>query len=421
MNHAVLAMLDAQIGSHLQAPAPWLPTDYNVAAHMVATLFSDMPRVGEAGWHPVIQEFKALIDGDPVVRMAMTAMIDQIPARYKDHHPRNPHELLAQLNAVLTMAPTYIPPDGLKQAVALVGTPFSAILIWTMGTAAGFAAYRDAKINAMFKKLLGVWSHFLSSEASTYVINPSDTGWQSASAQTQLHMEDFQYTPGALHWGFSSWNEFFTRKLRPGARPIQCPEDPSAIVSACDATVYRIARNVQRREKFWVKAQPYSLEDMLDHQFVDEFVGGDVFQAFLNPFNYHRWHSPITGTVRQAYVKEGLYFSQAPSMGEDWTDQDQSEAYIAHVQTRAILFIEADNQAIGLVCVMPIGMVEISSCMIDERIKPGARVVKGQELGYFQFGGSTHCMLFQKGVIRAFLGKENTSYQVGQVIAFAEE
>lgn len=413
-------MLDQRISSPPQAPAPWRPADYEAATQIVAALFAGRPQVAAADWHPVIQEFEALIEADPLVRMAMTAMIDEIPARYKDHHPSTPHELLAQLNAVLTMAPAYIPPDAQKQAVALVGTPFSAILIWTMGTPAGFAAYRDAKINAMFKKLLMVWSRFLGSEASTYVLNASATGWQSASAQAQLHMEDFQHAPEALHWGFSSWNEFFTRKLKPGVRPIQCPEDPSAIVAVCDATVYRIARNVQRREKFWIKAQPYSLEDMLDHQCVEAFVGGDVFQAFLNPFNYHRWHSPVDGTVRQAYVKEGLYFSQAPSMGEDWTDQDQSQAYIAHVQTRAILFIEADNKAIGLVCVMPIGMVEISSCRIDERIRPGARVVKGQELGYFQFGGSTHCVLFRKGVVRAFTGRENTPYQVGQVIAFAE-
>jgi len=403
----------------LKPPAPWLPTDYEAAARMVANLFADVDLSERRELHPVILEFKALIERDPVVRMNMTAMIDQIPARYKEHHPKTVDQLLAQLNAVLSIAPAYVPPDGSKQAVALVGTPFSAILIWTMGTSAGFAAYRDEKINAMFKKLLAAWAQFLDSDASTSVINPSPTGWQCASAQAQLQMDDYQYDPGAPHWGYSSWNQFFTRQLKPGVRPIQSPNDPSAIVAACDSTVYRIARNVQRQGKFWVKAQPYSLADMLDHQHVDEFVGGDVFQAFLSPFNYHRWHSPVAGTVRQAFVKEGLYFSQAPSEGEDWTDQDHSEGYIAHVQTRAILFIEADNKDIGLICVMPIGMVEISSCIIHDGIKPGARVEKGQELGHFQFGGSTHCVVFQKGVIRAFTGEENSPYHVGQVIAFA--
>jgi phosphatidylserine decarboxylase len=234
-------------------------------------------------------------------------------------------------------------------------------------------------------------------------------------------MDNYVYDPIAPHWGFSSWNQFFTRKLKPGARPIQYPNDDTAIVAACDSTVYRIARNAQRQEKFWIKAQPYSLGDMLNHKHVDEFVGGDVFQSFLNPFNYHRWHSPVNGTIREAFVKEGLYFSQVPSEGEDWTDQVHSEGYIAHVQTRALIFIEADNNNIGLICLMPIGMVEISSCILDDKIKPGARVEKGQELGHFQYGGSTHCVLFQEGVIREFTGQKNSAYQVGQVIAFAND
>jgi phosphatidylserine decarboxylase len=414
-------MADGKGLPRLNPPVPWLPGDYETAAHVVRTLFAQVDLSEKCVFHPVIMEFQALIEHDPVVRMTMTAMIDQIPARYKEHHPKTVNQLLTQLNAVLTMAPAYVPPGSTRQAVALVGTPFSAILIWTMGTPAGFAVYRDEKINAMFRKLLAVWGRYLDSEASTSVLNPSATGWQCAEAQEQLEMEDYQYAPEAPHWGFASWNQFFTRKLKPGARPVQSPKDATAIVAACDSKVYRIARGVQRQEKFWIKAQPYSLVDLLDHRHVEDFVGGDVFQAFLNPFNYHHWHSPVSGTVREAFVKEGLYFSQTPSEGEDWTDQDHSEGYIAHVQTRAIIFIEADNPAIGLICVVPIGMVEISSCIIDGRIKPGARVEKGQELGYFQFGGSTHCVLFRKGVVKAFTGQENSLYRVGQVIAHAHE
>lgn len=401
------------------APASWRPADYASAAHMVAVQFAHLDLSEKRPLHPVILAFKALIEGDPVVRMSMTAMIDQIPARYKQHHPKTLDQLLAQLNAVLTIAPAYIPPTEPKESVALVGTPFSAILIWTMGTAAGEAAYRDDKINGMFKKILAVWTRFLCSEASTYVLNGSPTGWQCPRAAAQLRMEDYQHDPQSPHWGFTSWNQFFSRELKPGARPIEGAEDSTALTAVCDSSVHRIARNVQRQAKFWIKAQPYSLVDMLDQQHVDEFVGGDVFQAYLNPFNYHRWHSPVTGTIRQAYVKEGLYFSQSPSGGEDWTDQNQSEGYIAHVQTRAIFFIEADNRDIGLICVMPIGMVEVSSCIIDGRIQPGARVEKGQELGYFQFGGSTHCVLFRKGVIRAFTALEGCLVQVGQVMAYA--
>ncbi|MCG8377750.1 MAG: phosphatidylserine decarboxylase family protein [Chlorobiales bacterium] len=396
--------------------ARWLPNNGAVLKRWHNIISDAVREKSGAALHPVIREFQKLIDDDPVVRMYMTQMIQQIPDKYRQHHPKNLQEFLQQLNAVLTVAPPYIPP-GHGEDSALVGTPFSAILIWTMGTPAGFAAYRNARINAMFKELLGVWAKFLDSEESRYVLNDSPGGWMSAAAQKQLHMEDYLYKPDEPYWGFSSWNDFFTREVRAGARPIDGLKDNSVVVAPCDSTVYRIGRNAQAQSEFWIKSQPYSLSDMLNNEYVDQFVGGDVWQAFLSPFNYHRWHSPVTGTIRKAYVKEGLYFSQATSEGQDPTDQDHSEGYIAHVQTRAIIFIDADDPVIGLVCVMPIGMVEISSCMIADKIRPGKRIEKGEELGYFQFGGSTHCVIFRPGVIREFRKTKGMSVRFGQTIA----
>ena len=66
------------------------------------------------------------------------------------------------------------------------------------------------------------------------------------------------------------------------------------------------------------------------------------------------------------------------------------------VATRAILFNEADNLAIGLVAVIAIGMVEVSSC--DVTVKEGQHVQKGEQIGMFHFGGSTHCVVFRPGV-----------------------
>jgi phosphatidylserine decarboxylase len=396
----------------------WKPADYASAAKVVAALQAKVAGAAPQPLHPVIQEFKALVEQDPLVRMAMTAMIEQIPARYRHHHPRTLDQLFEQLNAVLGIAPAYLGPGASPEEAALVGSPFSALLVWTMGTPAGFAAYRDPRINGMFRKLLQVWSRFLDSEASTGVLDASPTGWFCPAALAQLQMDSYPFDPEAPHGGYTSWNQFFSRELKPGARPIQRPEDPLAVVAACDSRVYRIARGVRRQEPFWIKAQPYSLADMLDHHQVDAFVGGDVLQAFLDPFNYHRWHSPVAGRITEAFVKEGLYFSECPAEGEDGSDQDLSQAYITHVQTRALIFIDAGPD-LGLVCIMPVGMVEISSCVLHPAIVPGAWVEKGQELGHFQFGGSTHCILFQPGVIRAFLPAEGDAIQVGQVIAFA--
>ena len=68
---------------------------------------------------------------------------------------------------------------------------------------------------------------------------------------------------------------------------------------------------------------------------------------------------------------------------------------------------------------MPTGMVEISSCIIGDDIKPNAKVEKGQELGYFQFGGSTHCVIFRPGAIKEFTATKNQIVQFGQEIAIA--
>ena len=148
-----------------------------------------------------------------------------------------------------------------------------------------------------------------------------------------------------------------------------------------------------------------------------KFTGGSVYQAFLNPFNYHRWHSPINGTIEKAYVQPGMFFTQTDAMKEDPTDQDLSEGYLTNVETRAIIYIKADDPSIGTVCVMPVGMVEISSCNLNKHIKAGAKVRKGDELGYFAYGGSTHCVLFQPGVVKRFTRSKGEFVETGQIIA----
>jgi phosphatidylserine decarboxylase len=73
------------------------------------------------------------------------------------------------------------------------------------------------------------------------------------------------------------------------------------------------------------------------------------------------------------------------------------------VATRAVFLIRADNPAIGLVGFVPVGMLEVSSCLIHPGIEPGHHVAKGDELGHFQFGGSTHCLVFGPGAIGDFV------------------
>ena len=132
---------------------------------------------------------------------------------------------------------------------------------------------------------------------------------------------------------------------------------------------------------------------------VEQFVGGTVYQAFLSATNYHRWHSPVAGTIVRAFVQEGTYYSEADSEGADAVEPEELAYWLAHVATRAVILTEADDPVIGLMAFVPVGMSEVSSCTIDSKVTPGYHVGKGEELGYFKYGGSTHCLVFRPGAI----------------------
>jgi phosphatidylserine decarboxylase len=379
--------------------AGWFPDDQE---DLEAWLHGHRQRVEARGeqiaLHPVISEFQDLIDSDPVVRIYVHQMIAQVPTSkpYRQRHVESVEQLLRLMNEVLTMAPEY--------GSEMVALPLNAILDWTMGTPAGFGAYRDPRINAMLKKILTVWCEFLSSAESLYVLNDSPSGWMSAEAQRAVGIEQFEYDAQAEHWGFASWNDFFTRRFKDGARPVDSPDNDKVIVSACESVPYGISSDVLRQDRFWIKSQPYSLADMLaNDDSVEQFVGGTVYQAFLSATDYHRWHSPVAGTIVRAFLQPGTYYSEADSEGKDAVEPMNSQSYLAHVAARAIFLIEANDPVIGLMAFVAVGMSEVSSCVIDSKMTPGYHVRKGEELGYFQFGGSTHCLVFRPGAIAEFV------------------
>ena len=118
-------------------------------------------------------------------------------------------ELLRMIDEVLRMAPEF--------GEEMAATPLGAVLDWTMGTTAGFAAYRDPRLNAMLRKVLAVWCEFLDGPESLYVLNDSPTGWKSERARETVGMDQFEHDPADPHWGFTSWNDFFTRRFKDGA------------------------------------------------------------------------------------------------------------------------------------------------------------------------------------------------------------
>jgi phosphatidylserine decarboxylase len=351
---------------------------------------------------PSVAALARLIERDGIVRMYVTQMIDEVPPKYKKIE--DVPQLLAALDLITTTAPEYRWNPADQNFF-----PMSSLFTYMMMTPAGEAAFRNEAFNGAIRAILQEWYAFLDSPQSLYVLNESETGWLSQPAYEQNKLYEFVIPDrGAPHWGFASFNAYFHREIKPEFRPLAAPDDPKVIVSANDGSVVTVERDVQPQAKFWLKGQPYSLINMLNgSEHTDRFVGGDVFQSFLSGADYHRWHAPIAGVVRGAEVVDGLMFSDAESAGFDPTAATYSQGYEASVNTRGLVFIESDDPVIGMVCVMPIGITEISSVTIEVAV--GDRVEKGDELGYFSYGGSSMCLVFQRGAIDHFTVPRNKS------------
>lgn len=290
---------------------------------------------------------------------------------------------------------------------ALVGFPINAILNWPMATTAGFAAFLNDKVNKLFKDILNYWGIFLKSKQSCYVLSDDPhKGWFGEDAMNAMpHFErDFKCNPSKPHYGFKSWDDFFTRVFRHGIRPVADRKDENVIVNACESAPYRLSQNIKKHDYFWMKSQRYSVDFMLNsNRKAEMFYGGTIYQAFLSALSYHRWHSPVSGIVKQVELVDGSYYSQTHNIQDDPAAPNKSQGYICHVAARAIIYIEADNSAIGLMCFVAVGMAEVSSNEIT--VIEGQHVDKGQQIGMFHFGGSTHCLLFRPGVnLKFFLG-----------------
>ncbi|GAB0132234.1 hypothetical protein EsDP_00000675 [Epichloe bromicola] len=317
--------------------------------------------------------------------------------------------MLAVLDYILRSAPDW---TTAASGVGLVGLPMFAVMDSVLGTTNGYAAFLDPDVNVHMKDILDEWGMYLQSSASRHVLDTHELGWFCPTAIQALtrcanepsqsnHKFDEFYDCDSndAHYGFTSWDDFFTRRIRTGVRPVAEPDDDDVLVHACESVAYNLEEGVNLRDSFFVKGQPYSPQDMLANDpLAAYFARGTVYQAFLSALAYHRWHAPVSGVVRRAFVQVGTYFSLpswmgVASMGDNPDRMVPSQSYLSAMATRGIVIIEADNREIGLVAFVAVGMSEVSTC--DVTVREGQHVVKGDETGMFRFGGSSYCLLFR--------------------------
>lgn len=374
--------------------------------------------------------------------MLFHSMFHQVPEDGRYEHQINGEDqirdyqhMLQVLNHLIRTSPTY---SERENRMNFVGVPINTVMNWPIGTHSGFAAFLDPDVNTAVRKVLNAWSGYLESPNSTYVLGNGSTDWFGPTGLPDLEKvgnigktnytfdELFVSDPTAPHRGYKSWDDYFTRVFRDGIRPVAAPGNDSVIVNSCESKTYNVQRNVEGRDLFWVKDEPYSVLDMLGGDpIANQFIGGTIYQAFLSALSYHRWHAPVSGRIVETYAINGTYYSEplyidlvnernhSYYQGHNLYDGQNivaAQGYLSSMATRAVVVIEADNPAIGTMAFVGIGMVEVSTC--DITVKEGDHVKKGDQLGMFHYGGSTHCLLFREGVNVTGFPEKNQEYNV---------
>jgi phosphatidylserine decarboxylase len=178
---------------------------------------------------------------------------------------------------------------------------------------------------------------------------------------------------------FESFNDFFYRKLKPGARNIQ-----QGLVSPGDGKLLAFEQ-ASDANSFYVKGKEFTLYEFLkDDDLADKYHDASMVILRLAPNDYHRYHFPYDGIPSRSERIDGVYYSVSPiSVTEMFTEVFcENKREICRLKT----------QKKGEMLLIPVGATMVGS--IQSTYKPDEPVKKGDEMGYFAFGGSTIVLLF---------------------------
>ena len=299
--------------------------------------------------------------------------------------------------------------DYLDRLVTLVPSDRS----WLAGFSLEFYYIIDCSVDGFLKthspfqrwalEYVDAWARFLDTLAST-------TALSTFHGDRRYQLPDYQCGPS----GWLSFNQFFARQPKPGKRPVHDIANDQVVVSPADC-LFMAQSPISPKSTITVKHATFDIQELMDEsEYGDQFAGGTFTHCLLNTWDYHRFHAPVRGHVLESKKVPGI-------VGLDITKNAagkitaQAGTGFQFKQDRGLLVLDSP---IGLVALLPIGMAEISSIELTAEV--GVHLTKGEEFGYFQFGGSDIVTLYQAD--RIDLAAENgTHYNQGVAIGRGRE
>ena len=331
----------------------------------------------------VVEDLVQLLHARPDLRVALEGAIRT--ADLKDLPDMD--SFLIYLDGFVTFVPT------------VQEVPTALKLYYIVNQAPGDQLNRDKSFSAWMNKLIKAWGQFLDTPSSA-------SGIPTFAARPNYNIGDYFVEPS----GWLTFNQFFAREVKPGKRPIAEPRNDRVIVSPVDAT-FAGKWDIDANSKVTVKGVSWPVAKLLDGSpYQNAFEDGVFAHMFLHPDDYHRFHVPVAGEIKEVHNIHGRVYMDVARRPDGSLYGIDGETYQID-QERGLIVI--DSPEVGLVAVLPVGMCFVSSVNLTPEV--GARLQKGDEFGFFLFGGSDIVMLFQnkKVVIDAEVGRK---YLQGQRI-----
>ena len=255
--------------------------------------------------------------------------------------------------------------QGCEQREQVYG---DSALGWAYGTSLGQTLTKGFLSKAVVSQVYG---RYQSSRLSSRRIKPF-------IEQFNIPMSEFDEGP------FQSFNDFFIRKFKPGMRPFVSAE--SELPAFAEARYYAFEK-ITAEQKFPVKGKDLSIEALLGSgEKAEPFLGGPLLLARLCPVDYHRFHFPDSGNFLETYRLAGPLHSVNPLAlqfkGDILVTNERQVSILQTDHFGKLAYVE-----VGALCVGKI----VQTCREDGKFQ------RGDEKGYFLFGGSTVIVVGQPG------------------------
>ncbi|MCX5786975.1 MAG: phosphatidylserine decarboxylase [Elusimicrobia bacterium] len=344
------------------------------------------PNARRKDTEPIVEELIALLKSRPALADALKESIRkaELPGVAD----------LAQYHAFLDGMVTLIPTD--RNLNPVINKFFYLIDLSPGGTLRS-----DPRFEEWTRKFAEEWGAFLNTPESA-------RGLSSFFSDPSYHIGDYYVSPS----GWLTFNQFFARQVRPGKRPVDGPRDDSVVVSPADS-VYQGQWPIKDDSKITVKGLTWSILSLLDGSpYQDKFRGGVFTHSFLDVNDYHRFHVPVGGLVKEVRKIPGNVTMDVIKKPDGSLDVVDGTGY-QFTQDRGLIVIDSP---LGMTAVLPIGMAQVSSVTLTAEV--GAVLSKGEEFGFFSFGGSDIVTLFEAGKVRLD-AKIGTHYNQGRRIGRA--